>query len=617
MREFAGFDLDGATARAWSGFQVRLADHLAEMGDDDVLVVDVQVAEVDVEGATPYVRLAGFGEGTMLRGEVSSNSCLAAEHRLDAEGEASLVSLGFHEPNAAAGEPEGRASANFFADVPLVEADRLAVMTVQALRDVFGVAHPAFLAAEGLEDDPDVPAPPSEPAIELDEPASVMPESAEHLRELVDRALTPLFGAPPEHDDDGDIPVPWGSSLVYVRVVEEAPVVELFSCVADGVTDLRRAAFEVNVLNRDARFVKFTLVADRVMASIHLPAWPFVPEHLRSMLTGMSAKIDDIDEDLVARVGGTCAIEEATDEPDLDDDEDEEDEELDDDLEGRLECLLEDGRGDDQPGLTAAEAPTGARRDRPGRGELDVALLTLLQLDAETVDSVDPELAASVCGFDKALVVRMLGDTGRQEVAWSQARHRAVALGDRTEAEACEHELRAWGRTTALLRRALRLIVERQLGRTPSASGTAAADPATSGAAASGPAGSGPAGRPGRTMPQGLDVPVDIAETTGTSSTRVARKLFPPRPPRACVVENLDDLTRFHKVDGLAELNTRLCEQSPCTVEVLDLGEHVAVTVDGEAGRLGYPFSLATFQALVQGLEEAALTRVPREVEEA
>ncbi|HEY0775628.1 MAG TPA: hypothetical protein VGD51_16200, partial [Nocardioidaceae bacterium] len=233
MGEFTGFDLDGATARAWSSFQARLADHLAEMGDE-VLVVDALVADEEAEGATPYVQFAGFGEGAMVRGEVSSNSYLVEDHRLDPEAESAIAALGFHRPTAAAGEAEGEGSANFFVDVPVLEADRLAVMAVRALRDVFGVAHPAFLSASGLEVDPDVPSVPSEPAIELDEPASVMPESAEHLRELVDLALTPLFGAEPEHDEDGDIPVPWGSSLVYVRVDEDAPVVELVSCVADG-----------------------------------------------------------------------------------------------------------------------------------------------------------------------------------------------------------------------------------------------------------------------------------------------------------------------------------------------------------------------------------------------
>lgn len=594
MREFAGFDLDGATAQAWSRFQARLADHLAEMGDDDVLVVDVLVADENVEGATPYAQFAGFAEGTMLRGEVSSNAYLVAEHRLDAGGEAALVGIGFQEPTVAAGEQEGRGSANFFADVPVGEADRLAVMTVQALRDVFGVAHPAFLAAAGLEEDPEVPPPPSEPALELDEPASVMPDSAEHLRELVDRALTPLFGASPEHDDDGDIPVPWGSSLVYVRVDDDAPVVELFSCVADGVTDLQRAAFEVNVLNRDARFVKFTLVADRVMARIHLPAWPFVPEHLRSMLTGMSAKLDDIDEDLVARVGGTRAIEDVPDEPGLDDLED-----------GGADREPGDGPGVDQP---AAETADHGRRSGSARGDHDVALLTLLQLDAETVGSVDPELAASVCGFDKALVVRMLGDTGRQEVAWGDARDRALATGDTAEARACAHELHAWERTTALLRRALRLIVETQLGRTTSGA-TDPADPAGS-TGSTGPT-------TGSTSSTGLTGRVDTAEPPDVPPTRVARKLFPPRPPRACVIEDLDDLTRHHKVSGLVELSERLCEQSPCAVEVLDLGMQVAVAVDGEAGRLDYPFSLASFQALVRELEESALARVKTEVEEA
>jgi hypothetical protein len=526
MGEFTGFDLDGATARAWSSFQARLADHLAEMGDE-VLVVDAQVADEEAEGATPYVQFAGFGEGAMVRGEVSSNSYLVEDHRLDSEAESAIAALGFHRPTAAAGEAEGDGSANFFVDVSVLEADRLAVMAVRALRDVFGVAHPAFLSASGLEVDPDVPSVPSEPAIELDEPAAVMPESAEHLRELVDLALTPLFGAEPDHDEDGDIPVPWGSSLVYVRVDEDAPVVELFSCVADGVTDRQRAAFEVNVLNRDARFIKFTLVADRVMARIHLPAWPFVPEHLRSMLTGMSAKIDDIDEDLVARVGGSRAIEEAAsddlDRPDDDDaDPDDELDELD-ELDGL--GIEEDSRD------ASAHGAGGANGEAlPSRSELDVALLTLLQLDAEAVGSVDAELAASVCGFDKAVVLRLLGDTGRQEVAWSRARDRAVAARDSGEADACDDELRAWERTTGLLRRALRLIVERQLGRVHALGG--ASDAAGAGEAAEAPQAGG------AHLP--ADVPGAACLQDAMPPRRVARKLFPARPPGAGAVEEAE-----------------------------------------------------------------------------
>jgi hypothetical protein len=426
--ELAGFDLDRSTARAWSSFQARLADHIAEMTDQDTLVVDAEVAEKAVDGAAPYVQFAGFGEGTMVRGEVSSNAYLAEQHGLTGGQCGQLEALGWHPPTVAAGEAEGPGSANFFVDLPLEEADRLAVMSVRALREVFGVAHPAFLVAGDLDDFSDASPPQAveRSAGRADEPLATVPESDEELRDLVDAALTPLFGSVPTKDDDGDIPVPWGSSLVFVRVEQDVPIVQLFSIVVEGVTDLRRAAFELNVLNRDLRFPKFVLVEDRVVAQVHLPAWPFVPEHLRTMLTGMSQRIDEIDEDLVARIGGRRALEPA-DEPDV---------------------------------VTTAVAARASSEISS-----DTALHTLLQLDADATGSVDPRLAASVCHYDQELVVRLLRQTEEQETAWRSSRDQALLAGHTEEASACDHELRAWERTTGLLRRALRLVVERALDR--------------------------------------------------------------------------------------------------------------------------------------------------------
>jgi hypothetical protein len=424
VSEFAGFDLDRSTARAWSRFQARLADHLFDMGDDDVLVVDTEVARRDFAGAAPYVQFAR--DGSTVRGEVSGNTYLAEAYELDEDDISVLTALGWQPPTLGPSGPGGEGSANFFVDLPCAEADRLAVMAVKALREVFGVAHPAFLAADGLGQDPEVPGPPAEER--PPEPLAVMPESAEHLRDLVDAALTPLFESAPERDSDGDIPVPWGSSLVFVRVDEETPVVELFSVVVDAVADLERAAFEVGVLNRDLRFMKFLLVDGRVLARVHLPAWPFVPEHLRAMLTGMSAKIDELDEDLLARVGG------------------------------RLPFVPPEEEGDE----TGARAPTTRPRTTPSD---DTTLMTLLQLDADATGAVDVGLAAGVCGYDQALIVRLLGETEGQEIAWRLARDEALLVGDRAEAAACRHEMEAWERTTVLLRRALRLTVERALGR--------------------------------------------------------------------------------------------------------------------------------------------------------
>ena len=63
----------------------------------------------------------------------------------------------------------------------------------------------------------------------MDEPLATSPDDADHLRALVDAALVPLFGGLPEHDSDDDVPVVNGSGLVWVRVLENAPVVQLFS----------------------------------------------------------------------------------------------------------------------------------------------------------------------------------------------------------------------------------------------------------------------------------------------------------------------------------------------------------------------------------------------------
>ena len=157
----------------------------------------------------------------------------------------------------------------------------------------------------------------------MDEPLATNPDDADHLRALVDAALVPLFGGLPEHDSDDDVPVANGSGLVWVRVLESAPVVQLFSALVYDVTDLERAAFEVAVLNRDVQFLKFMLLEDTVMAYLYVPALPFAPLHLRAMLDLMCRTLNRIDQDLATRVGGPLAFgsetpEESEHEPDLD-----------------------------------------------------------------------------------------------------------------------------------------------------------------------------------------------------------------------------------------------------------------------------------------------------------
>jgi hypothetical protein len=168
-----------------------------------------------------------------------------------------------------------------------------------------------------------------------------------HLQSLVDEALTAYLGRPAEHDEDGDAPVMAGDAVVFVRVLSDTPLIQLFSCVAHDVEDLTRAAFEVGVLNRDVQLLKFVLVGDMVMAYLHLPAWPFAPEHLRGMLAIMTEAVAKAEGDLAIRLGGADA--------------------------------LEDSAGEDSHNTAPPLHP---------------AMLTLLQLDTDSPGSVDPALAA-------------------------------------------------------------------------------------------------------------------------------------------------------------------------------------------------------------------------------
>jgi hypothetical protein len=315
-------------------------------------------------------------------------------------------------------------------------------MAVAALRDVFGVPHPAFLswpAADAVDvsagDD-------SASADRPDEPLAVMPESADHLRTLAAAALTPPGGPAIEFDEEGDIPLPMGSALVWVRVHETAPVVELFSSVVRGAFDRERAAFEVAVLNRDTRMVKFVLLDDAVLATVHLPAMPFAPRHLRAMAAAMADVVDRVDDDLVARVGGRRALD-----PEPDEDETAETFET-------AEEEGEDGEAAEEQGLHPA-------------------LLTLLHLDPEG-EGVDPDLAASVCDDDRDLVLALLTAASEQEIAWRKSGNHALIAEDGDEARACFHECQAWLATVETLRAALRVIVERRHAESSAAQATGA-----------------------------------------------------------------------------------------------------------------------------------------------
>jgi hypothetical protein len=472
--------MDRATAAAWRAFQAELADRLAAMETDEVLVVDVLAGREPEAGATPYVQFCAWGEG-MLRGEVASNHVLTSGCELDEVGERALRELGYDAPTYGPADEPDAGSLNFHVDLPKEQADRLAVMSVRALRDVFAVVHPALLDGDVVADAPaELGA--SERAQGDEAPATFPHGGHEELTELVDAALTPYFGHPPRHDDDGDIPVDLGDTALFVRVCETVPVIEMFACVATDVQDLERAAFEVNVLNRDVRYVKFRLVGDAILADLQLPAWPFVPEQLRAMLAVMTGAVEQVAGDLQARVGGRPLLGDPEvgleDHPGLEDDD-----------------AVEDDTGEGEAGEgEAGEGDTGAgdsdQAVRPLAPAPDRAVELLGELEAESAGSVTPELAASVCGYDTTRILDLIRQEERERIEWRTLRDEIAAADDHVEV-GCEHEIAYSERMISLLRRALRVVVERRAAQ-DEAAGTEQVRAGTGSLAS--PKGGGPSG---------------------------------------------------------------------------------------------------------------------------
>ena len=262
---------EGAVDAAWAGFRGRLADRLAELGEDEILRVEVEtgVDEDELEGAAPYLQFAGDGE--MVLAEAVSNFYLDERFRLDEEIAGTWFLCGLWE------DPDDEV-ANYYQWFEPREADRVAATCVQVLREVYGVAHPAFLDAEGLESDGSSPAVTTieVETVDEDEPIALFPGDREALQEAVDAAMRVMF-PDLQHDPDGDIPVVSGQSVLFVRVLEDRPAVEVFAEIVCEPKDEQRLAQEVALLNETHDFARFARKGETVVMSFQLVAFPFAP----------------------------------------------------------------------------------------------------------------------------------------------------------------------------------------------------------------------------------------------------------------------------------------------------------------------------------------------------
>lgn len=287
---------DDAVENAWREFRQRLADHVAAMGSDGSIIVEMpQVLE---DGASPYCQV-GVGDGD-LRVEAVSNVYLAGECRLDETQEVSLERMGFRRPETDDWE-EGET--NFWADMEQREADRAAVMVVDALREVYGVLHPVYLDAQGLEPEGAVrPLPPKPRRKEVDLNEAMQPSSVDDVRAVIDLAVADICDGTPEWDDDGDLGLWTEENVVWVSVNGQAPRVLLSCMLLDDVDATESALVEINRLNRAEWGLTFTLHERRISVTRELGLGVAVPLAVQAEILRLLSQVDGWARDLAERV---------------------------------------------------------------------------------------------------------------------------------------------------------------------------------------------------------------------------------------------------------------------------------------------------------------------------
>ena len=321
-----GRDFGESSAVTWGRFELRLAAYLSTMVDPDAgdhLVLEVP-GDSGSTGCAPYLQFAAFGDGAMIRAEVSSNRFLAPGHHLSPQQMRELETLGWC--GADAEHP------NHYLERSVTEVALVSATTVVVLRDLFHLPYPELLSVQawgpaateiailGLPDTADVPADIVDaPAETGDVPTgAVDAASAPQVLEVLytdDRAqllgcvrdaLRERCGVEPTIDEDEDFVLIHLNQPVWIRVGKDDPVVVILARVVHSVRSRRQAAVELGILNRDHPWAKWTLRERSVWQTLLISGQPFAPEHLGDALDAFFASMTETRDDLALRTGGTA-----------------------------------------------------------------------------------------------------------------------------------------------------------------------------------------------------------------------------------------------------------------------------------------------------------------------
>ncbi|SCF43087.1 T3SS (YopN, CesT) and YbjN peptide-binding chaperone 1 [Micromonospora mirobrigensis] len=311
-------DLRAKVNEAWRELARALAERLRELpaGAHLELTLDPTASGT---GDAVYSTSVDVGEEGKISARAVGNATLPQGYRLDRAAVADMIALGWSPPGVVAGSGE-----DFGLDGSTAEAAKLAPVLTRTLRDVYGAPHPAFLVYlvhDGQGESLPVPplgtarsefGPDRDVEADLDEAlaAAGSKEGEKDVLELADRVRTVVStmlksdADQLQVDSDGDINIRAGSAMVFVRVRDNPPLVDVFSPVLTEVEPTERLYVKLSELTNRMPIGRLYCADDTVWASIPVFGRNFQATHLMLAVQVMTGLADELDDRLHGEFGG-------------------------------------------------------------------------------------------------------------------------------------------------------------------------------------------------------------------------------------------------------------------------------------------------------------------------
>lgn len=326
-------DLGTKVAEAWHEFGRALAMALPQLPPEASVELTLDPTASGTDDAVYSVCVTAGANGTMTALAVGNNG-LPVAFRLDRAAIGDLVALGWSPPGVVHGSRD-----SFGLRLSAADAARLAVVVTRTMKDVYGAPHPAFLTYAVTAMDGSVvhfPALGSARAV-LDgeggtetSGSSTRSERTGHagaiggdgqgasptgnaalaglpLAEQVQLVVAKLLKIQPEQlqvDADGDIGIRAGSAMVFVRVRDNPPLIDVFSPVLTEITPTERLYVRLSDLTNRMPIGRLYCTNDTVWASVPVMGRDFQPSHLMLAVQVMTGLADELDDRLQGEFGG-------------------------------------------------------------------------------------------------------------------------------------------------------------------------------------------------------------------------------------------------------------------------------------------------------------------------